>query len=499
VHQAKQRAVRWCGCIVGGLLLSANLLGSAATQTSRDGMVAETPPAGPQGGDPAAEPPDDSELVLAAALKPWHGDFAAITERGFVRIVIPHDPMFLAYDGDRLIGLASEFGQELESFFKENHKANVRAVFMPMARDRIVPALTEGLADVAIANLTITPERAEVVAFTEPLFTNAREIVVSGPAAGAITRVDDLEAVGLHLRPSSSYYTHIKSLNEARAAAGAPAIPVTEVEETLEDYDLMDMVQAGLIPAIVVDEHKARFWAQIFEGVTLHETIAIHEGGEIAWALRKDAPELLAALTGFIPEIRKGSLLGNVLLKRYLASTKWLEKTDNAAMTGRFDELSDLFEDYAGRYELDWIMLIAQGYQESQLDQSTRSRVGAIGIMQVMPSTARDPVVGIPDISKPEANVHAGIKYLRFLRDRYFSDPAITPINQVFLALAAYNAGPGNISKARKKAAAMGLDPNVWFDNVEIATGKVVSREPVAYVRNILKYAVFFRLHWQTR
>ncbi len=448
VHQVKHRAVRCCCCVVGGLLLSASLLGSAATQTSPDAVEAETPSAGSQSGDSAAETPDDSELVLAAALKPWHGDFDAIAERGFIRIVIPHDPMFLAYDGDRLIGLASEFGQELERFLKEKHKANVRAVFMPMARDRIVPALTEGLADVAMANLTITPEREEVVAFTEPVFTNAREIVVSGPAAGVISSIDDLLTIGLHLRPSSSYYTHVKSLSEARAAAGAAAIPVIEVEETLEDYDLMDMVQAGLIPAIVVDEHKARFWAQIFQGVTLHEDIAVHEGGEIAWALRKDAPGLLAVLNDFIPEIRKGSLLGNVLLKRYLASTKWLEKTDSAAITERFDELSELFENYAGRYELDWIMLIAQGYQESQLDQSTRSRVGAIGIMQVMPSTAKDPVVGIPDISKLEANVHAGIKYLRFLRDRYFSDPAISPINQVFLALAAYNAGENAVKRA---------------------------------------------------
>jgi membrane-bound lytic murein transglycosylase MltF len=499
MHQARQRAVRWRVRVVVGLFLSGCLLGSATAQSSLDGAAAEAPLSGQLSGGSGEATTDDSELVLVAALKPWHGDLDAIVERGFIRIVIPHDPMFLAYDGDRLIGLASEIGQELENFFKKKHKVSIRTLFMPMARDRIVPALTEGLADVAMANLTITPERAMVVAFTEPVFANAREIVVSGPAAGAVSDINDLETVGVHLRPSSSYYTHVKSLNEVRAAAGAAIIPVTEVEEMLEDYDLMDMVQAGLVPAIVVDEHKARFWAQIFKGITLHDDIAVHEGGEIAWALRKHAPELLAALNDFIPEIRKGSLLGNILLKRYLVSTKWLEKTDNAAITGRLEELSALFETYAGRYELDWMMLIAQGYQESQLDQATRSHAGAIGIMQVLPSTAKDPVVGIPDITKPEPNVHAGIKYLRFLRDRYFLNPEITPINQVFLALAAYNAGPGNISKARKRASAMGLDPNVWFDNVEIATGKVVSREPVAYVRNIVKYAVFFRLHRQNR
>jgi membrane-bound lytic murein transglycosylase MltF len=484
-------------CVVLSLAPGVSAQTTQVTAPPEASEPAAEPSADPASNDASAleaEEPSDSDLILAAALHPWQGDLDGIVERGYIRIVIPNDPMFLAYDGDKLIGLSAEIGQELESYFKQTLKAQVRPVFMPMGRDRMIPALTEGLADVITANLTITPERAAVVAFTDPLLTNVREIVVTGFAAGPVASLDDLVKVGVAVRRTSSYHTHLRAVNQARAAAGQPAIPIETVDETLEDYDLIDMVQSGLLAAIVVDDHKARFWSQMFEDVTLHEDLAISEGGEIAWAVRQNAPKLLAALNKFVPKVRKGSMLGNILIKRYLGSTKWLEKVDSAVATERFETLAELFRTNAERYDLDWMLLAAQGYQESQLDQSTRSRVGAIGIMQVMPSTARDPVVGIPDISKTESNIHAGTKYLRFLRSQYFDDPAITPINQIFFALAAYNAGPGNISKARKKATKMGLDPNVWFDNVEVAAGKSISREPVAYVRNILKYGVFFRL-----
>ncbi len=156
--------------------------------------------------------------------------------------------------------------------------------------------------------------------------------------------------------------------------------------------------------------------------------------------------------------------------------------------------MAGLLKTYAGKYDFDWLMIAAQGYQESYLDQSKRSPVGAIGVMQVMPATARDPNVAIPQIHLQEPNIHAGVKYLRFLRDRYFSDPVLSDLDRTLFSFAAYNAGPGNVAKARKRAAKLGLDPNQWLDNVEIAAAKVVSREPIVYVRNIYKYFVAYKL-----
>ena len=142
-------------------------------------------------------------------------------------------------------------------------------------------------------------------------------------------------------------------------------------------------------------------------------------------------------------------------------------------------------------------MVAAQGYQESRLDQKARSSAGAIGIMQLLPSTAADKNVGIPDISTAENNIHAGVKYLDFIRNRYFSDPEMDTFNKTMFAFAAYNAGPARVRKLRDKAAQQGYDPNVWFDNVELLAAKEIGRETVQYVANILKYYIAYRLSLQ--
>jgi membrane-bound lytic murein transglycosylase MltF len=138
-------------------------------------------------------------------------------------------------------------------------------------------------------------------------------------------------------------------------------------------------------------------------------------------------------------------------------------------------------------------MIAAQGYQESRFDQSKRSSAGAIGIMQLLPSTAADRVVGIPDISTVDNNVHSGVKYLAWLRDRYFSEDNIDPLDRVLFSFAAYNAGPGNVARARRKTKALGFDPNRWFGHVEVGMYRSVSGEPVSYVRNVYKYYVTYK------
>jgi membrane-bound lytic murein transglycosylase MltF len=274
---------------------------------------------------------------------------------------------------------------------------------------------------------------------------------------------------------------------------------VVEADEDLEDNELIELVDVGVVPAVIVDRHKAELWAKIFERVTLRPDLAVNEEGDIAWAIRKDSPQLMAAVNGFMDQARKGTMLGNILAKRYFGDT---ERIRNAIAPGedpKFVETIGFISAHAAAYDFDALLVAAQGYQESGLDQSKRSPVGAVGIMQIMPATARDPNVGIPDIHIAERNVEAGVKYLRFLRDRYFSDPAMSPLDRTLFSFAAYNAGPGNIEESRKRAAKMGLDPNVWFGAVELAAAHVISREPVVYVRNILKYYVSYRLFQERR
>lgn len=191
---------------------------------------------------------------------------------------------------------------------------------------------------------------------------------------------------------------------------------------------------------------------------------------------------------------KRGTLMGNIIFKRYLQNTKYVSNSLAEKERQQFEKTVLYFQKYGGMYNFDWLMLAALAYQESGIDQNKRSPVGALGVMQILPSTAKDKNVGIPEIDKIEPNIHAGTKYLRFVADRYFSDPGIEPFNQMLLSFAAYNAGPARISELRREAEKMNLDPNVWFKNVEVVAAKRIGRETVQYVSNIFKYYVAYHL-----
>jgi membrane-bound lytic murein transglycosylase MltF len=187
-------------------------------------------------------------------------------------------------------------------------------------------------------------------------------------------------------------------------------------------------------------------------------------------------------------------LTGNILINRYIRDFDWSANALAVEDYKRFEEVVDTFEQYGKQYGMDYLLITAQGYQESRLDQTVRSKAGAVGIMQLLPSTAQDPNVGIPDITEAENNIHAGIKYLNFIRTRYFDEPGIDRYNQTLFSLASYNAGPARIRSLRDKAEAQGYDPNRWFDNVELVAAREVGTEPVIYVANIVKYYVAYSL-----
>ena len=467
-----------------------------------DSTTTSEAPAPAATGEPGAVTLADAEVeperheILEHVFDEWRGDLDGMVERGFVRILTVHNPLFFSYDGIHQRGLTHDLARAFEKHLAKAHKAKrgrLNVVLIPVARDELLPHLISGKGDIVAANLTITPARRKLVDFSDPTYPDVRELVVTGPGAPPVASLDDLAATEVHIRGSSSYFEHLSAINRARRAEGRKEIPIVEADELLEDYDLLEMVNAGLIPAIVVDSHKAALWVQVFENITVHEELAVNEGGSIAWAIRKESPKLLAAVNSFVKKAKKGTLLGNILIKRYLQSADWIDNVRAGQARERYEAVTALIRSYAGRFDFDWQMIMAQGYQESKLDQSRRSKAGAVGIMQVLPTTAADPNVGIPNIDDAESNVHAGVKYLRFLRDRYFSDPEIAPLDQVLFSLAAYNAGPANIARARKRARKMGLDPNRWFGETEVATAKAVSREPVVYVRNIYKYFIAYK------
>jgi membrane-bound lytic murein transglycosylase MltF len=435
--------------------------------------------------------------ILARALAPWTGDLDGILERGLLRVAIPYGLSTYFIDGPVQKGLTYERVMGFEAALKKalgEKAANLTLVIVPTNLSRWLPMLIEGRADLAAGNLTITDERRALVDFSNPFLTGMREVLITGPAAPDVRTADDLLTSAVHVRRSSSFFEHLAAFNAERVATGKAALPVVLANENLSTEDLIEEVNAGLVPATIADEPVAALFAQIFGNVRVHDDLIVASDQEIGWAMRKGSPKLKALVNDYVPEAREGSKLGNVLINRYLHNVEWAKNALAAEDRARFQNVADLVKKYADRHRFDWLMIAAQGYQESGLDQSKRSPVGAVGVMQVMPATALDPNVGIPDIHLLEPNIHAGVKYLGFLRDRYFSDPALSDLDRTLFSFAAYNAGPGSVARARRQAVELGLDPDVWFDNVEIAAAKTISREPVVYVRNIYKYYLAYKL-----
>jgi membrane-bound lytic murein transglycosylase MltF len=422
-------------------------------------------------------------------------------ERQVIRVLTTYSKTFYfldkgtqrgaTYDAFRLF--ESDLNRKLAKQKKLKGKhLKVRVVFIPVARGDLLQALAAGKGDVAAANLTVTEERRKLVDFAAPIVQDAREVVVSGPASPAVPNVDALAGKVVFVRSSSSYYESLVALNRSFAARGKPAVILKEAPETLEDEDLIEMVSAGLIPLIVVDKHKADLWKQVFPRIRVHDDVALRTGGSIAWAIRKGSPQLEAALGDFLAGNGRGTTAGNTILNRYLKSAKYLKDAASEAERNKFLALVGFFRKYGDRYDVDWLLMAAQGYQESQLDQAARSKAGAIGVMQVMPATGRE--LGVGDITKTETNVHAGVKYMRYMIDRYYGKEPMTPLDRALFAFASYNAGPARVAQLRKEAARRGLDPNVWFRNVEYVAAQRIGAETVAYVGNIYKYSIAYRL-----
>ena len=445
--------------------------------------------------------PDALEVNIESIMQPWKGDLPGMLDRRVIRVLTTYSKTFFFIDKGQQRGathdIFAEFERSLnaqltkEKKLKQRH-LKVRIIFVPVTRDNLFTALNEGKGDIAAANLTITATRQQQVAFTDPIYSDIQELLISGPASPQVKNVDDLAGKTVFVRRSSSYYESLEALNARFAKASLPHIVIKPAPEALEDEDLLEMLNAGLIPLIVVDRHKALFWKQVFPKIQVHEDIVLRDNGNIAWAVRKDNPQLLAKLNGFIKDNRQGSTLGNTLLLRYLKSAKYVKNAAAEKERRKFLKMVEIFRKYGDRYDVDWLLMAAQGYQESRLNQSVRSHVGAIGVMQVMPSTGKELKVG--DIKQLDPNIHAGVKYMRWMIDRYYGDEPMTQLDKALFSFASYNAGPARIARLRTETKKRGFDPNIWFGNVENLAAEKIGAETVTYVSNIYKYYIAYRL-----
>ncbi|WBM69105.1 lytic transglycosylase F [Buttiauxella sp. WJP83] len=438
---------------------------------------------------------DEQHLKFDTKINVVYGDYDVMKERRIIRVLIPYSKTFYFIDNSGtqrgiMLELMQQFDKQINKGLKPSQKTHL--LFVPTARDQLIPQLIAGRGDLIAANLTITPEREKLVDFSEPLAKNIHEVLVASNKAPELKSVDSLSGQSLFVNPSTSYISSIEILNKNLAEKKLPPAVVIKAPGNFEQEDILEMVNANLADYTVVDRYLAILWKQIYPNLVVYENITLRDDGSIAFAMRKNSPLLKAQLDKFTATHKIGTSFGNQQVYKYLRNTKWVKNARSEKDIEKFNQVTEIFRKYGQQYNIDWLMMVAQGYQESRLDQKVRSKSGAIGVMQVLPTTGKELNVG--DIRLIDPNINAGVKYIRFMCDRYFADEKMTDLNKLLFTFASYNAGPAKIARLRKEAVTQGYDPNVWFNNVERIAQLRIGNETVQYVSNIFKYYVAYQL-----
>jgi membrane-bound lytic murein transglycosylase MltF len=459
--------------------LAAVVMVAAAAAACSGEPAPAAPPAAAEAETPIPPTPSPydalPEAVRSAMEKPALGDLDEMIKRRTIRAGVTFNRTHYFVDAGQERGITYEALKAFESDLNADLKTGnlkVHVVIVPMTREQLAAALTAGTIDMIAAMVTVRPELEKLAAFSIPTRTNVSQVVVTGPGAPAIAGLDDLAGQEVFVRKASAYHENLVALNARLQASGKAPVIITEAPDVLEDDDILEMVNAGLAPITVVDDYLATFWQQVLPGLTVHEHVALATGGRLAVAFRKNNPKLREAVNAWIKKHGKGDAFRNVLERRYLENVEFAKNAAADAERRKLAAVVELFRKYGDQYKIDYLLMAAQGYQESTLDHSVRSPVGAIGVMQVMPATGAELKVG--DILQLEPNIHAGVKYMRFMVDRYYAGEPMDDL--------------------RREAEKRGLNPNVWFGHVERVASERIGRETVTYVSNIFKYYVAYKL-----
>ena len=481
--QRRTLPVLWL-CLL--LLIAGASAGAAAQAQSRSKPAASSE-------KPASEPADAG---LPLTFERHTDDLDAMVKRGKIRALVLYTRSGFFYVNGQPEGIYYEALQYFQQFVNRKlpGREHVQVTFIPVRPDKLEAALTQGVGDLIAYGLTETPAREQRLAFSTPIQTGVKQIVVTGKDFGPVSSLADLSGKKVFVNPLTTYYQNLEKVNDWLRQQGKPPILIEKADPSLVDEDLLEMVNAGILPATVTLSERADLWASVFPNITPQPKLVIAKNEDLALAMRKNNPKLTKLVDEFVKTHAVGTSFGSTLVRRYLQSNQWVKNPTTAAEIKKFEATVDFFKKYSAEYGFDYLMVVAQGYQESMLEQSARGPTGAVGIMQVKPSTAAAPPISIPDVFSAENNIHAGIKVLNTIATTYFNDPKIDPVNRLLFTFAAYNAGPNRIAELRKRAPAQGLDPNKWFENVELLVAQNVGPVTVQYVSNIYKYYVAYKL-----
>lgn len=452
---------------------------------------AEPPTALAEGLDEAA-----GEALGRHMAKRYPATLASVIEKRFLRVLTSRNGFdYFLHDGRRG-GYQYEMVHAFTRFLNERHLEGdatlpIQFELIPVDDDQLIPLLLDGAGDLIAARLTITPRRATRVAFSRP-YRRVDERLVAHDRSPRVESLEDLSGRQVAVRASSSFAESLARLSARLREAGRAPVDVVFVDEDLETERILALVAARRFEYSVADALVAELATEIHPTLRVPENLALRTDGELAWATIPSAGALLEEMNAFLPTFRQGTLRGNLALRRYFEAERGALQRLSEGEAGEPKHVSDfdeLFRTHAAAFDLDWRLVAAMAYQESRFDPRAKNRWGAVGLMQIKPKTAAEPYVDLPEIEGVENasnNVRAALKYLDWIKRRYFdAEPGLRERDRLRMALAAYNAGPRTILRARARARKRGLDPDRWFRNVELALLEMRRSEPVRYVSEI--------------
>jgi membrane-bound lytic murein transglycosylase MltF len=469
------------------------------TSSARAAGTEQTSPSAGSAARLSNEPPANTfehpALEERLVHEKWHGDLDGIVKRRMLRVLVAPNKLGFYFDGSEIHGAAYEYCREFERFLNHRlHTGNlaIHLVFIPIGRDSLLPKLADGYGDLVATMMVTSSQPQHAVDFTDPLYDNAKAVIVSGPGE-QLSRLEDLSGREVYYFSNTIPYENLHRLSEDLQHDGKPPIHLTPAAPDLEVGDLLEMVNAGLVPMTVAEDKVAQYWAKVLPNLKIHSHV-VAAASPLAWALQQNTPQLKSVVNEFNRDHKIGTLYGNTVTAKYLTNIKWVKDAIAGKDLGRFEEMVRLFRTYGDKYNFPYLLLAAQGYQESGLNASLRSKAGAVGVMQIKPSTAAGDPIDITGIEKTDRNIEAGAKYLRYMVSHYYANEPMDQLTKGLFALASYNAGPDRIEKLRALAAAEGYDPNRWFDNVEFMAARKIGAETTNYVSNIYMYYLAYKM-----
>ncbi len=427
----------------------------------------------------------------------WREDLPEMLQRRTIRVLTTYSPStYFIFEG-RSYGFEYSLLKDFETFINRRFRRKATQTvleFIPVPENLLIPCLQIGIGDMVAAGIRRPPQDIDGIDFTIPYLQNVSDVLITHRQAPAINLIEDLAGRRIHIQPAWQQSKTLRRIDARLLVTGRRPLNRTTTNGFLSSEDILELVNEGVIDLSIVESHIARLWSSVYPDIVILEFPEISAHTPIAWAVRRDNPEFKASLDRFLRGRQRGSWFGNIYYRQYFKETRWVSNplipTDHA----KFSRYAPLFRKYGSRYGFDWMLLAAIAYQESQMKNRRRSHAGAVGLMQVMPTTAGDANVDIDNIWDPEQNVHAGSKYLALLRDVYFPAAEYSPQERIHFILAAYNAGPGKIARCRRLAVRMGNDPRKWFGHTELAARRLIGNETVRYVSNVSRYYMAYSL-----